>query len=170
MREENLVAARMLIFDSEEPLRGERMVWWLTQQGTEWIGRERRTRIPAAVTVRHENATAEVVLDLVGPEGLLATDLTITIEDRQAKRNDLPASRWSIQAGQGRRHPPDAVVNLGGVETRSRSSGTLLGVSRQSVNEALGEMRDQGVVETSFRRITVLDLEALRAVADENGH
>jgi len=43
--------------------------------------------------------------------------------------------------------------------------GTLLGVSRQSVNEALGRLRDQGVVETGYRRIRVIDPDRLRAIA-----
>ncbi len=43
---------------------------------------------------------------------------------------------------------------------------TLLGVSRQSVNEALGRLRDQKVVETGYRHIRVLDSARLRVVAD----
>lgn len=45
------------------------------------------------------------------------------------------------------------------------SIATLLGVSRQSVNEALGELRAQGVVETGYRRIRILDVDALKEVA-----
>lgn len=45
------------------------------------------------------------------------------------------------------------------------SIATLLGVSRQSVNEALGELREGGIVETGYRMIEVMDLDALRAVA-----
>jgi CRP-like cAMP-binding protein len=41
----------------------------------------------------------------------------------------------------------------------------LLGVSRQSVNEALGRLRDQGVVETGYRSIRILDSDRLIAVA-----
>lgn len=42
---------------------------------------------------------------------------------------------------------------------------TLLGVSRQSVNEALGRLRDQGVVETGYRSIRILDHPRLETVA-----
>ncbi len=42
---------------------------------------------------------------------------------------------------------------------------TLLGVSRQSVNEALGRLRDQNVVETGYRSIKVLDPERLKEIA-----
>ncbi len=42
---------------------------------------------------------------------------------------------------------------------------TLLGVSRQSVNEALGRLRQQRVVETGYRHIRVLDRERLVVVA-----
>lgn len=42
---------------------------------------------------------------------------------------------------------------------------TLLGVSRQSVNEALGRLRDQDLVETGYRRIQVLDREKLAGIA-----
>ncbi len=45
------------------------------------------------------------------------------------------------------------------------SIATLLGVSRQSVNEALGELRDRGVVLTGYRMIEVVDMDRLQAVA-----
>jgi len=44
--------------------------------------------------------------------------------------------------------------------------GTLLGVSRQSVNEALGRLRDQGVVETGYRHIEILDPDRLARIAE----
>jgi CRP/FNR family transcriptional regulator len=43
---------------------------------------------------------------------------------------------------------------------------TLLGVSRQSVNEALGRLRDQEIVETGYRNIRVLDPAKLGVVAN----
>lgn len=49
------------------------------------------------------------------------------------------------------------------------SQGTvanLLGVSRQSVNEALGRLREVEAVETGYRSIRILDVEKLREVAD----
>lgn len=42
----------------------------------------------------------------------------------------------------------------------------LLGVSRQSVNEALGRLRDQNVVETGYRSIKVLDPDRLKEIAE----
>jgi CRP-like cAMP-binding protein len=42
----------------------------------------------------------------------------------------------------------------------------LLGVSRQSVNEALGRLRDQGLVSTGYRSIKILDPEALQRIAE----
>ena len=44
--------------------------------------------------------------------------------------------------------------------------GALLGVSRQSVNEALGRLRNQGVVETGYRTIKVLDPDRLKEIAE----
>lgn len=41
----------------------------------------------------------------------------------------------------------------------------LLGVSRQSVNEALGRLRHQSVVETGYRTIRILDMDRLGAIA-----
>lgn len=41
----------------------------------------------------------------------------------------------------------------------------LLGVSRQSVNEALGLLRDEGVVATGYRRVTILDPTRLEEIA-----
>ena len=48
------------------------------------------------------------------------------------------------------------------------SQGTiaaLLGVSRQSVNEALGQLRDAGAVETGYRKIRIVDVEKVAEVA-----
>lgn len=56
-------------------------------------------------------------------------------------------------------------------ETRSEIAlsqstiATLLGVSRQSVNEALGRLRDQDLVETGYRRIRILDRDKLAGIA-----
>lgn len=44
--------------------------------------------------------------------------------------------------------------------------GMLLGVTRQSVNEALGRLREQGVVETGYRNIEVLDRTRLAEIAE----
>ncbi len=41
----------------------------------------------------------------------------------------------------------------------------LLGVSRQSVNEALGRLRAQNAVETGYRSIRILDRDQLLRVA-----
>ncbi len=41
----------------------------------------------------------------------------------------------------------------------------LLGVSRQSVNEALGRLRDQGLVTTGYRSIRLRDIPALERIA-----
>ncbi len=49
------------------------------------------------------------------------------------------------------------------------SQGTiaaLLGVSRQSVNEALGRLREVGAVETGYRNIRIIDVEKLAKVAE----
>jgi CRP/FNR family transcriptional regulator, cAMP and macrophage regulator len=43
--------------------------------------------------------------------------------------------------------------------------GALLGVSRQSVNEALGRLRQLGLVKTGYRSIEILNLERLGEVA-----
>lgn len=43
---------------------------------------------------------------------------------------------------------------------------TLLGVSRQSVNESLGRLKDQNIVETGYRHIRVLDGARLGIVAN----
>lgn len=53
----------------------------------------------------------------------------------------------------------------GEVHFSQSTIATLLGVSRQSVNEALGRLRDQGVAETGYRYIRVLDRDRLAVVA-----
>lgn len=52
------------------------------------------------------------------------------------------------------------------VNLSQSSLATLLGVSRQSVNEALGRLREQQVVETGYRSIKVLDPDRLKEIAE----
>jgi CRP-like cAMP-binding protein len=42
---------------------------------------------------------------------------------------------------------------------------TLLGSSRQTVNEAIGTLRDMGAIKTAYRTISVMDAEKLNDVA-----
>jgi CRP/FNR family transcriptional regulator len=53
----------------------------------------------------------------------------------------------------------------GEVRLSQTTIATLLGVSRQSVNEALGRLKDQDAVETGYRYIRVLDSEKLAEIA-----
>ena len=53
----------------------------------------------------------------------------------------------------------------GEVNLSQATIATLLGASRQSVNEALSELRSEGVVETGYRKVKVLDREGLVAAA-----
>jgi CRP-like cAMP-binding protein len=53
----------------------------------------------------------------------------------------------------------------GEVRLSQTTISTLLGVSRQSVNEALGRLREQGTLETGYRSIRVLDAEKLASIA-----
>lgn len=53
----------------------------------------------------------------------------------------------------------------GDVRLSQTTIATLLGVSRQSVNEALGRLREQGAVETGYRHIRVLDSEKLERIS-----
>jgi CRP/FNR family transcriptional regulator len=53
----------------------------------------------------------------------------------------------------------------GEVRLSQTTIATLLGVSRQSVNEALGRLREQGAVETGYRQIRVTDLDRLETIA-----
>lgn len=51
------------------------------------------------------------------------------------------------------------------IELSQATIGTLLGASRQTVNEAIGVLRDLGAVETGYRKIEIIDTEALTDVA-----
>lgn len=53
----------------------------------------------------------------------------------------------------------------GEIRLSQTTIATLLGVSRQSVNEALGRLREQDAVETGYRQIRVLDPERLDKIA-----
>lgn len=53
----------------------------------------------------------------------------------------------------------------GEVHLSQTTIATLLGVSRQSVNEALGRLREQGAVETGYRQIRVIDVDRLKEIA-----
>ncbi len=54
----------------------------------------------------------------------------------------------------------------GDINLSQTTIATLLGVSRQSVNEALSRLRDQGAVETGYRHIRVLDTEKLKLISE----
>jgi CRP-like cAMP-binding protein len=54
----------------------------------------------------------------------------------------------------------------GEVHLSQTTVATLLGVSRQSVNEALGRLKDQQIVETGYRHIRVVDGAKLAVVSN----
>ena len=51
------------------------------------------------------------------------------------------------------------------VSVSQSTIAALLGVSRQSVNEALGRLREVEAVETGYRTIRIIDIEKLTDVA-----
>lgn len=51
------------------------------------------------------------------------------------------------------------------IELSQAAIATLLGSSRQTVNEAIGTLRDMGAIETGYRMIQVVDEEVLGEVA-----
>ncbi len=53
----------------------------------------------------------------------------------------------------------------GELELSQAAVATLLGASRQTVNEAIGTLRELGAVETGYRRISVVDADLLSKVA-----
>ena len=53
----------------------------------------------------------------------------------------------------------------GEVSLSQATIATLLGVSRQSVNEALSRLREQGAVETGYRQIRVVDSDKVAKIA-----
>jgi len=59
----------------------------------------------------------------------------------------------------------DESDSYGEVHLSQASLATLLGASRQSVNEALSALRDRGVVETGYRLIRVVDRGGLADIA-----
>lgn len=61
----------------------------------------------------------------------------------------------------------DEANQRGEVGLSQTTIATLLGASRQSVNEALGELKRRRHVETGYRMVRVLDLPGLSRVAAE---
>lgn len=59
----------------------------------------------------------------------------------------------------------ESTRNSSEIELSQAAIATLLGASRQTVNEALGALRDIGAVETGYRKIVVIDAEILSKVA-----
>lgn len=53
------------------------------------------------------------------------------------------------------------------VELSQSSIATLLGASRQTVNESLARLKELGAVDTGYRKITVVDRDLLDRVASE---
>jgi CRP-like cAMP-binding protein len=58
--------------------------------------------------------------------------------------------------------------NTQDVELSQAAIATLLGASRQTVNESLAAMKELGAVETGYRRITVLDRDIVARVAADD--
>ena len=56
----------------------------------------------------------------------------------------------------------------GEVALSQATMATLLGASRQSVNEALNELKRRGHVATGYRRVSVIEPEKLKQVAAED--
>jgi len=44
---------------------------------------------------------------------------------------------------------------------------TLLGVSRQTVNESIARLKELRAIENGYRLVEILDVEMLTAIADE---
>lgn len=59
----------------------------------------------------------------------------------------------------------DEADSYGEVHLSQTSLATLLGASRQSINEALSEFRRAGIVDTGYRMVRVVDDARLAAVA-----
>lgn len=59
----------------------------------------------------------------------------------------------------------DEANGFGEVHLSQTSLATLLGASRQSINEALSELRKDGLVDTAYRMVRVLDAERLAGIA-----
>lgn len=59
----------------------------------------------------------------------------------------------------------DEADAYGEVELSQASLATLLGASRQSVNEALADLRESGYVETGYRMIRVVDRDGIATVS-----
>ncbi len=59
----------------------------------------------------------------------------------------------------------DEADGYGEIHLSQSALATLLGTTRQSVNEALAELRSEGAAETGYRLITVLDRRILADVA-----
>jgi CRP-like cAMP-binding protein len=59
----------------------------------------------------------------------------------------------------------DEADSRGEVPLSQSVVATLLGASRQTVNEALAELRDAGAADTGYRKIRIVDREALSEIA-----
>ncbi len=59
----------------------------------------------------------------------------------------------------------DEADERGEVTLSQSTMATLLGASRQSVNEALSEMKSKGLLNTGYRLVTVTDRAALKEIA-----
>lgn len=62
----------------------------------------------------------------------------------------------------------DEADRYGEVHLSQTSLATLLGASRQSVNEALSSLRSEALVETGYRVIRVLDADGLGEIAGKD--
>jgi CRP-like cAMP-binding protein len=108
------------------------------------------------------------------PEALLsmAAGLGDRLRWSNARRADFAAfpaevrvARLLVDIADDCGRPDEDGLSIG-VELSQPELATMIGVSEATVQKVFRELRENGVIRTGYRRITVLDMAALRAVGE----
>ncbi len=78
---------------------------------------------------------------------------------------EVRVARLLVDIAESCGRPVEGGLNVG-VELSQPELATMIGVSEATVQKVFRELRENRVIQTGYRRITVLDLAALRAVGE----
>jgi CRP-like cAMP-binding protein len=81
---------------------------------------------------------------------------------------DVRLARVLLEIARACGQPTEAGVTIG-IHLSQPELATMIGVAEATVQKAIRDLRRRGVISTGYRRVTITDLDALRAESDSDG-
>jgi CRP-like cAMP-binding protein len=81
---------------------------------------------------------------------------------------DVRLARVLLEIARTCGQPTDEGVTIG-IHLSQPELATMIGVAEATVQKAIRDLRTRGVISTGYRRVTITDLDALRAEAESDG-